>query len=252
MIPVKKVGVALGGGAVLGAAHIGVLRALEEFDVEISYITGTSIGSLIASLYAFGIEVDKIEEIAKNLSWLDITKISLSKYGLLSNRKLKNLLDKHIGKKRIEESNIPLAMIATDISSGEKVVLDSGFVADAVMASTCIPGVFKPVEINDRMLVDGGIVENVPVKSLKEIGAEFIIGVDLNPIHSSGKPNNIIDVILNSFHYSIKQTVNLQINTSDILIKPDLSSFNLSNTNQIEKLIEQGYQDAKKALKVLV
>jgi len=248
MINGKKVGIALGGGATLGAAHIGILKALEEKNIEIQYISGTSIGSLIASLYAFGISVDKIEEIAANLKWLDITNLSLSKYGLLSNTKMEKLISQHIKYSNIEESKIPLTMIATDISNGEKVVLEKGNIAKSIMASTCIPGIFKPIEIDHKMLVDGGIVENVPVKTLKKMGAEFIIGVDLNPIHSHGKPNNIIDVILNSFHYSIKQTVAAQTMDSDILFKPDLSQYSLSSTKNIGKLIQKGYDDAIKLL----
>ncbi len=244
----SKTGIALGGGAVLGAAHIGVLKAVEEANIKIDYITGTSIGSLVATLYAFDIEIKEIEEIAKNLSWNNITKPTLSKYGLLSNKNLKSLIHNAIGNRNIEEAKIPLAMIATDISNGERVVLNSGSVSDSVMASTCIPGIFKPVEIEEKMLIDGGIVENVPVESLKNIGAEYVIGVDLNPVHTYGKPNNIVDVILNSFHYSIKQTVKFQLNNADLLIQPDLSSFNLSNTNQISSLIEKGYQDTKQIL----
>jgi len=251
MITGKKVGIALGGGATLGAAHIGILKALEERKVAIQYISGTSIGSLIASLYAFGISVRKIEEIALNLKWLDITNIALSKYGLLSNNKMEKLISKYIKYSNIEESKIPLTMIATDISNGEKVILDKGSIAKSIMASTCIPGIFKPVEIDQKMLVDGGIVENVPVKTLKNMGAEFIIGVDLNPVHSYGKPNNIIDVILNSFHYSIKQTVAAQTIDSDILFKPDLSQYSLSSTKNIGNLIQKGYDDANKQLNLL-
>ena len=148
----SKIGLALGGGAVLGAAHVGVLRAMEEFDIEINYITGTSIGAFVAAFVAFGKKWPEIEEIASELKWMDITGVTLSKYGLLSNEKLGNLIIKHIGDKNIEDAEIPLAMIATDIETGEKVILDKGPVAEAAMASTCIPGIFKPVEINVKCL----------------------------------------------------------------------------------------------------
>lgn len=245
----KKIGLALGGGAVLGAAHVGTLRAMEEYDIEINYIAGTSIGAFVAAFYAFGKNWKEIKEIASELRWLDITGISLSRFGLLSNDKLGELIVKHIGNKNIEEADIPFAMVATDVTSGEKVILDKGPVAEAVMASTCIPGIFKPVEINGKMLVDGGIVENVPINTTRGLGAKYVIGVDLNSRHKYDKPDNILDVIMNSFHFLIRHADKLQTEDADLLIKPDLGKFNRSDMNQIDELIEKGYKDSKKVLK---
>ena len=244
----KKKGLALGGGAVLGAAHVGVLRAIEEYNIKTEYIAGTSIGAFVAAFYAFGKNWMEIKDIASELKWIDITGISLSRFGLLSNEKLGKLIEEHIGDKNIEDSNIPLAIIATDAANGEKVILDKGSVANAVMASTCIPGIFKPVEKDEKMLVDGGIVENVPINTLREMGAEFVIGVDLNAQHTYKKPDNILDVILNSFHFILKQSVKFQTEDADLLIKPDLSTFNRSDMGQVEELMEKGYEDAKKTL----
>ena len=245
----KNTGLALGGGAVLGAAHVGVLEAIDDFDIEINYIAGTSIGSLVAAFFAFGKDWKEIKKIAAELKWLSITEISLSRYGLLSNEKLGKLIIEHIGNKNFEDSDIPLAMVATDITSGEKVILDKGSVADAVMASTCIPGIFIPVEINGKMLVDGGIVENVPIKTTREMGAEYVIGVDLNAKHRYEKPDNILDVIINSFNFLMQQSAKLQAEDADILIKPDLGSFNMTDTDQVDELIKKGYKDSKKVLK---
>ena len=245
----KNIGIALGGGAVLGAAHVGALRAIDEFDIEINYITGTSIGAFVAAFFAFGKNWKDIKQIASELKWIDITGISLSRYALLSNEKLGELIIEHIGDKNIQDSDIPLAMVATDITGGDKVTLEKGSVADAVMASTCIPGIFKPVEINEQMLVDGGVVENVPVKTVKEMGAEYVIGVDLNAKHTYEKPDNIVDVIINSFHFLMQQSDKLQTADADLLIKPDLSAFNRSDMNQVDELMKKGYEDSKKALK---
>jgi NTE family protein len=154
----KNIGLALGGGVVLGAAHIGVLKAIDEFNIKISHIGGTSIGALIAALYAFGISWKDIKSIALELGWFDITGLSLSKYGLLSNKDIGKIITDTLGDVKFEDSNIPLAAIATDISTGNNVVLTKGRVAVGIMASTCIPGVFLPVEINGELLVDGGIV----------------------------------------------------------------------------------------------
>jgi NTE family protein len=247
----KKIGLALGGGVVLGAAHVGVLRAIEELDIEISHITGTSIGALIGSLYTFGKNCDELQEIASELHWLDIAGISLSRYALLSNKKMGDLILDHIGDKQIEEAKIPLAMIATDASSGEKVILKEGSVAKAVTASTCLPGIFEPIQIKNRMLVDGGVVENVPVRTLSSLGADFTIGVDLNSNRKYEKPKNIVEVILNSFHFIMMQSAELQTKDADILITPNLSDFSRSDISQVESLIEVGYTDAKKALKKL-
>jgi NTE family protein len=251
MKKMEKVGLALGGGAALGAAHVGVLRAIDEFDIKIDYLAGTSIGAFIAALFAFGKTWKDIEKIALALKWIDITDLSLSKYGLLSNEKLGHLIIDHIGDQRIEDAPIPLAMIATDATTGKKVVLDKGSVADAVMASTCIPGIFKPVENDERMLLDGGIVENVPIETITKMGAEYVIAVDLNANYSYEKPQNILDIILNSFHFIMKQTAKIQAEGADLLIKPDLSAFSRSDIEQVEKMIKEGYDDATKSLKEL-
>ena len=128
----KKTGLALGGGAVLGAAHIGVLRAIKEHNIQIEYISGTSIGAFVAAFYAFGKDWEEIRDIAMELNWMDISALTLSRYGLLSNEKIKKLLNKHIGNKNIEDAEIPLAMVAADASTGEKVILNKGPVAGAV------------------------------------------------------------------------------------------------------------------------
>jgi NTE family protein len=248
----KKIGLALGGGVVLGAAHIGVLRAIEEFEIKISYLTGTSIGALIAAFYAFGKNWEEIKTIALELEWLDISSISISKYGLLSNKKIGALISKHLGDVRIEDADIPLALITTDIATGEKVVLSEGSVAEGVMASTCVPGVFMPVELNDKLLVDGAIVENVPTASLQSMGAEIIVGVDLNSKQNIKRPENIIDVLLNAFDYTLMNASKLQSEGADILITPDLSAFNLIDLEQIPELIERGYEDTSRLFKKIV
>lgn len=245
----KKIGLALGGGAVLGAAHIGVLRALHEHNINVNYITGTSIGAFVASLVAFGKTWEEIESIASELKWMDISGVTLSKFALLTNEKLGELSIKHIGDKNIEDAMIPLAIIATDISNGEKIVLNKGSVATAIMASTCIPGIYKPIEFDGKMLVDGGIAENIPVKTVKEMGAKFVIAVDLNSSHTYQKPNNILDIILNSFHFLIQKTNKFQTRKATILLQPDLSKFNGSDTKQIQELIKKGYEDANECFK---
>lgn len=240
----KKVGLALGGGAVLGAAHVGVIKALNELDIKIDYISGTSIGAFAAAFFAFGKSYEEIEDIALKLKWIDISDLSISKFGLLSNGKLGRLIIKHLGDKNIEDANIPLALIATDATNGEKVVLDKGPLAEAVMASTSIPGIFKPVEIDGKILLDGGIVENVPIDTVKKLGAKYVIAVDLNSKNIYNKPENILDVLVNSFHFLIQERVKLQTEKANILIEPDLSQFNRTSTKHVDKLIKIGYDES--------
>jgi len=245
----KKIGLALGGGAVLGAAHIGVLKAMDELNIPVHFISGTSIGAFISAFYGFGKSWEEIESLTKDLNWLDLTGLSIPKLGLLSNKKLGDVIKKSLGDVNIEDAQIPVAMVATDITSGEKVVFFKGDVETAVMASSCIPGIFIPVEIDGRLLVDGGIVENVPVSPLKEMGADFIISVDLNAEHPYRKPENIVEVMLRSFDFTLKAATELQTEKVDIQIKPDLSEFNMMDISQADELIGAGYDEAKEALK---
>ena len=240
----KKVGLALGGGAILGVAHVGVLKALEEKDIPIHSISGTSIGAMVGAMYAFGKSCDDILNIAKDLDWINITSLSLSRYGLLSNDKMGDLIKSEIGNFNIQDANIPLHIVATDIKSGQKVVLSEGNLADAVLASTCIPGIFKPVSINKKSLVDGGIVENVPINTLVERDMDEIIAVDLNAHHSYDDPSHILDIILNSFHFMLKASAKLQCENANKLIQPDLSEFDRSSFDNIEKMVEIGYDTA--------
>ncbi len=244
----KKIGLALGGGAVLGAVHIGVLRAIEERQIPVDYISGTSSGSVIGALYAFGKTPEELEHIFEELTWFDISALSLSQNGLLSNEKLGKMIINHIGEVNIEDASIPLTIIATDASNGDKLELKKGPVNMAVMASAAIPGIFKPIKLQNRLLIDGGIVENIPTQTLKDNGADFVIGVDLHTGFKQEEPGNIIDVILNSFHFSILSAARLQVRVADILIQPDLTGFNRTDTKQVRDLIKIGYEEATRLL----
>ncbi|ABB23189.1 patatin-like phospholipase family protein [Pelodictyon luteolum] len=243
-----KIGLALGGGAVLGAAHVGVLRALDELDIKVSMLSGTSIGSFIAALHAFGKTWQEIRDVTLELDWFDLSGPVLSQYGLLSNRKFGRVVHELLGRKNIEDAPIPLAMVAANVSTGRKVVIRSGDVAAGVMASTCIPGLFRPVEQNGSMLVDGMLLENVPVSPLFELGIHPLICVDLLARHTFTKPDSIIGLLLNSFYAAITNVASVQTGMADLCIAPDLGAFNLIDTDQIPEIIEAGYRDALKAL----
>jgi NTE family protein len=245
----KKVGLALGGGVVLGAAHVGVLQATQELKIPISYIAGTSIGAFVAALYAFGIPWYDIEEIAMKLEWVDTAALALSQYGLLSNHKLGEIVRDIIGDVNFNQAKIPLGMVASDVVSGEKVLLTEGNVADAVMASSCIPGIFKPIQIKQKMLIDGGLLENVPILVAKEMGADFIIAVDLfTASHSHRQPDNLVDLLLNTYYSAMRNAARPDNEFADVLITPDLAEFNLINTYQIPAIIQKGYLTAMQEL----
>ncbi len=247
----KTIALALGGGSVLGAAHIGVLKALEESKAEIKSISGTSAGAIVSSLYAFGKSAKEIEKIVLAFEWKNLSSLTLSKYGVLSNEKIGEIIKYNIGDKRIEDANIPLCIIATDITTGEKVILDKGSVSDAVMASTCVPGIFVPIELEGRFLVDGGIIENIPLSCLKNKDVDFVIGVDLISEHSYKKPNNVIEILYNSFNFLVKTNKRIQTKEADILIKPNLSKFNAIDMSQMKELIKIGYDETRKIIKNL-
>jgi len=245
----KKLGLALGGGAALGAAHVGVLKAFHEKGIKPDFISGTSIGAFVAAHVAFGTSIEKIEEIALDLDWLDVTAFKISKMGLLSNKRLGKFILEHLGKVNIEDAQIPLCMIATDLCTGKKVVLKEGPLHKAVMASSCLPGIFAPVEWDDMMLVDGFLCENVPVSPLREMGAKKVVAVDLTTNRDYKRPDDIIDVLSNTFDIGLNNMIKTQIMDKKIKwIQPRLSAFNKADTRQTRQLIEEGYKAAIKVL----
>jgi len=248
--PKKKLGVALGGGAALGAAHVGIMKAFLEKKDRPAAITGTSIGAFVAAHIAFGTPIDDLEEIALDLDWLDITSFKLSKMGLLTNENLGKKMVDTLGKVNIEDAEIPLCVIATDITTGEKVELTEGPLYKAVMASSCLPGIFAPVEWDDMLLVDGFLCENVPISPLKKMGAENIVAVDLTTNRDYKRPEDIIDVLSNTFDIGLNNMIKEQIKDKEVIwIQPSLSAFNKADTDQTKQLIKEGYEAAIKNLK---
>jgi NTE family protein len=248
----RKIGLALGGGFALGAAHIGVLRAIDELRIPIHCIAGTSIGAFVAALHAFGVGWKELRSTACDLNWLDAANLSLSRYGLLTNDGLGEILDATIGEVDLAQAATPLAIVTTDITNGEKVVLRAGGAAGAVMASTAIPGLFAPYEWDGQFLADGGMTENVPIAPLKAMGADFIIAVDLISAHAASRPDNIVDVLVNAVTFTIQRSTKRQVDQADVWIAPDLSSFNWVDATQITDMLDVGYEAAKNELQELV
>jgi len=181
-----KIGLALGGGAARGLAHIGVLKALGKNDIPVDMIAGTSIGALVGACFAKDGEINTLEEIVLNIDWKQLAllldpNLALLKKGFIHGEKIKELLCSVIGDIEFKDLKIPLRVIATDVTTGEVVVIKSGSVAEAVRASISIPVIFTPVKFENKFLVDGGIVNPVPVDVARNMGAEFIIACNVIP-----------------------------------------------------------------------
>lgn len=177
-----KVGLALGSGSARGWSHIGVIRALEEAGVTVDYIAGTSIGALVGAVYASG-RIDLLEDAVQQFSRKIILSLSdpvLPKSGLIDGVKIADFIHKYVLDEPIERLPLPLAIIATDLNTGDEVVLKEGNTIEAIRASISLPGIFKPVRKDNYLLVDGGLVNPVPVRTVREMGADFVIAVDLN------------------------------------------------------------------------
>jgi NTE family protein len=175
----KKVGLALGGGVVRGLAHVGVITVLEEAGIELDYLAGTSAGSIIAVLYSAGMNASKIREFTLRFHWWQVARPVWPVRGLVSFDRLARWMEKNIGDLDFSDLHIPCSVIATDIETGERVTINSGRVIPAIQASCSLPGLVAPVELDGRLLCDGGITDMLPVSALREMGADYTIGVDI-------------------------------------------------------------------------
>jgi NTE family protein len=181
--PPRKVGLALSGGGARGLAHIGVLKVLEQENVPIDFLAGTSMGGVIAAVYATGIPAREMEEAAQHLSsprqLLTLVDRTLPRRGLLQGRKVMDYLAQWLGELTFDQVRIPLALVAADLNGCQKVILQEGSVLDAVRATIAIPGLFAPVERGEQLLVDGGLIDNLPVDVVRQMGANVVIAVDI-------------------------------------------------------------------------
>lgn len=184
-----KVGLALGSGSARGWAHIGAIEALQEANIPIHYVAGTSIGAFVGAVYATG-DLASLKEFALQMDWkkvLSYFDIVFPRSGLMNGKKVHDLFSSHTKARTFEEFKIPVKMIATDLKKGEKVVIDSGNIIEAIRASVSVPGIFTPVHLNNKWLVDGGLVDPVPVGVARGMGADIVIAIDLNSGLSSGR-----------------------------------------------------------------
>lgn len=243
-----KVGLALGSGLARGLAHIGVIKALLQAGIRIDCIAGTSMGSVVAALFACGMKVKMMERLARRISrrtWIDFT---FPRMGLIAGERLEELLYLLTGRRKFEEVSLPLAILAVDLISGERVVLRCGSIARAVRASCAIPGIFNPVEYGGRLLVDGGVLERVPAKTVRDMGADFVIAVDVGYYIEEYKINHIFDVLSRANEVMSREIGLLQPQKADILIMPDMKDVAPFHFHLADEAIARGEDAARQAL----
>lgn len=243
----KKLGLALGGGAARGFAHIGVIRALEEGNIVPSCVAGTSAGSLVGALYCAGFDSHRIEEEARKMKWADLVQMTLPRMGLVKTDKLSDLVQELIGDVRIDDLKLPFAAVTVDLVSGQERVIRSGPVHTAVRASCGLPGVFVPVERDGELLVDGGTRNSVPADVARSLGADFVVGVDLNAdnVGSDEGIDNVVDVLARTMGILMYATSDVGRRNSDIFLQPDLVGFSYHSMGRIDEAIERGYAAMK-------
>lgn len=244
-----KVALALGGGAARGIAHIGVLKVLEERGVVVEGVAGTSIGAIIGSLYCKGYSWQEIWDIAQELSWKELIKLSFSGMGLANTGKLAKLLEELLEDRNFSDLKLPFRAVAVDITNAQEVVIDNGRVAPAVLASASIPGIFEPVQLGGRYLVDGGVSNNVPSDIARPLTGGKVLAVDLNAQATEHEePRNLMDVTLKTFAILMWNTSNQGREEADLLIQPDIDGFRYYDLSRAEELFRRGEEAARKVL----
>ena len=245
-----KVGLALGGGAARGFAHVGVIRVLEREKVPIDLVVGTSVGSLVGAIYADRQDSFELERIAFSLEERDLFDYSFINptQGFVRGERLEDFILKRLSAKEIEQLKLPFAAVATDIENGEVVVLRSGSLARAVHASSAIPGVFIPVRYQGRLLVDGGVLDSVPVDVARGMGAEVVIAVDLSEGRKSAQVNNIFDTTVQSLYLMALETTEAKLKQADIVIRPKVANVGLIDFSRKKELLTLGSEAAEQAL----
>ncbi len=243
----------LGGGGARGLSHIGVLRVLEEEKIPVDEIVGVSVGALIGSLYAAGLPVDKIEDMAHDIGWDKLTgqsKISMLRLllsdELVPTTRMETYLNQHMGNKTFADLRIPFMCVATDMENGQRVILSSGSVALAARASATIPGLFKPVTIDHRLLVDGGLVDNLPtnVSNIRE-GWDVVIAVLPHVDVTAIETNTVFKALIRSMEIQRDVIIAQNRQHADVLIEPQVSNVGFADLDKSAECVDAGVRAAR-------
>ncbi|MFN6963503.1 MAG: patatin-like phospholipase family protein [Pyrinomonadaceae bacterium] len=247
-----KVGLALSGGGARGYAHLGVLRELERHSVPIDLIAGTSAGSFAGGAYATGLSVDEIIAFGSKLSWFAIAGFSYSPRGLLSNAGLAAFIERNFPVRRFEDLAIPFAAVTCDLETGDEVVLSGrGDLAQAIRASCAVPGVFSPVAADGgRLLIDGGVITPTPAQTVREMGADVVIAVDLMACGATfhGVPRTLVGTLFQSAMTLLRAASRAQHYHADVIIQPAIAHIRPDEIRKREELIELGERAAREKI----
>ena len=241
-----KLGLALSGGGTRGFAHIGVLRAFEEEHIHFDCVAGTSAGSLFGSMYCAGVTCEQMIEVSKQVKKRDIVGSLFIHSDSANIAKVANRL---LEDRTFADLSVPFACVAVDISDGQEVILTQGSVAKAVSASCAVPIVFTPVEMDGMVLVDGGLLNNMPADVCRSMGAEIVIGVDLNCHRGSGTTSRKLkDTLLATWSIATKSSMFKGHHNSDLVIEPELLEFKNTSLKHVDEMVEEGYRAAKEKM----
>ncbi len=237
-----SIGLALGGGFARGIAHVGVLKVLEEENIPIECIAGTSVGALIGAAYCSGVTTKELEVMATQVRFKHFAKWTLSRYGFASNARMIGFLNRILKVKTFEELHIPLAVTATDFSTGDGVVFQAGPLVDPVRASCAYPGMFLPVEIGGKLHVDGMLAHAVPTRPLRQMGAERVLAVQLRGTwtHGDAGPRHLFDVIGQCFAIAQEMNSGVWKQAADLVIEPNVTGFKYDDFERSAEMIHAG------------
>ena len=239
----KKVGLALSGGAARGFAHLGVLKVLKEHKIPIDYVAGTSAGSIAGAAFASGMSVEQIVELGKKMSWFKMTGLAYSTKGILSNAAMGAFFRQNFPVDKFEDLPIPFAAVATDLETGEEVVLkEKGDLITAIQASCAIPGIFMPIIVDGRMLIDGGVIAAVPTKAVKKLGAEIVIAVDVISCGATywGTPTTLVGILFQSTMMLLRAASKAHHFRADVVIVPQIAHLRPDDIGKMEEYIKLG------------
>jgi NTE family protein len=244
-----KIALVLGGGSAKGFAHVGVIRILEQEKIPIHMVVGTSVGSLIGGIYASNPDSFQLEWIAFKIDRGDILDFSINvKMGTVPGTKLENFIEQNVKAKKVEDTKVPFFPVATDLNTGETLILEKGSLAKAVHASSAIPGVFVPVNFGNRLLVDGGVANNVACDIAKAKGADIVIAVNLQKDIKTTQIDSLIDVIGQSITIMMKEASKPKLAYADVVIEPETKGIGMFDFTQKKQLMEEGMKSARLAI----
>jgi len=243
-----KIGLALGGGAARGFAHIGVIKALEAQGIVPDILAGTSAGAVVGALYASGLNGFELQKAAIEMDKGHVFDWNVSLRGPLKGDPLRNYVNDAVGNRSLDKLKRSFAVMATDFGSGEPSLFRTGNTGWAVQASAAVPGVFQPVNINGREYVDGGLVSPVPVRGARRLGADFVIAVDISAKPRDGRTGNSFDMILQTFAIMGQSLSRHELGEADIVIRPATGDLSATNLEDRHRAILEGEKAAAAAM----